>query len=659
LSVPDNGSGVSSNFISIPAFTLASHSLLELLPEARNSGFIYILSDTPLVTQGIEGRNDNGVLANLPAMHSQPDYVPPIPTKFLITGTARQNGVPLSGVSVQLSGSQTASAVTDEAGNYQFPNIPPGQYSIRVGKTGYTFAPASIDLKVAGASSRGNDFAGTLIPPVITAVLPPSALAGSPATDLIVTGGPIIATSQIIFDGSPVITSITTAGVPVSVVGATGGISIVIQQQNVLKATISADQLVTPRVTTVAVRNSGPGGSLLSNSLTFSVGSAAPTITALAGVPNPLFVGNPGFTLTVTGTDFTPGTSVVLRGTLLSTTFISDTQLQAFVPPQLLADGGVLSVTVLKPAPTIGPSNPLSIALISPIPGLTSVVPNIAEARVTETALPLPITVNGFAFVKSSIIQIDGVGIPTQYVNATQLTGSIPQPQAETARSAIISVKNPDPVQAVPHFDSVLPFVLYNPVPTVSSLDSSLLLFDPTPRFLNDVPKFPAQIVIHGANFAKEGLIFIYSTPCDALAGGFSGSRFSSSVVTGGITVACTGTYRLGIVNPQPGGGVSPTILSFTVSTYSAATPLTVLGLAPAAVNAGSGSFTLTISGTNFHAGAVVDFGTAVLFPTSVTPGSVVVTVPSYLLLNSGLVPVSVTNPDTTGNSNAILFTIN
>jgi hypothetical protein len=658
LNIPDDGSGVSSSLVTIPPFALLSQTLLNFLPEALNPGFMYISSDAPIVAQGIEGRGDNGVLANLPPIQPQPDYAPPVSTKFLITGKVAQNGAALSGASVQLSGSQNATAVTDQTGNYQFTNIPPGQYSVQAGKAGYTFSPASISVGISGASSRGNDFAGTLIPPTITAVLPQSVLAGSSATVLIVAGSPIIATSQIVFDGSPVITSVTSAGIPVTVVGATGGVSIVLQQQTVLTATISADLLATPRVTTVAMENSGPGGSVISNSLTFAVGSPAPTISALAGVPTPLFVGNPGFILTVTGTGFTPGTVVVFQGTPLATTFISGTQLQAFVPPQLLADGGVLNVTTLNPAPTIGPSNALTVTLISPVPGLTAVIPSIAEARVSETALPLPITVQGFGFVPSSLIQIDGAAILTVYHSSTELAGSIPQPLAQTARSAIISVKNPDPVQVVGHFDSVLPFVLYNPVPSVSSLDSSLLLFDPTPRFVGDVPTFPAQVVIHGANFAVSGLVFIYSTPCPLLAGSFSGSRFSSTVVTGGITVACAGQYSLGIVNPQPGGGVS-SILSFTVSTYTAPTPLTVSGLAPASIPAGSGSFTMTISGSNFNAGAVVDFGTAVLFPTSVTPNSITVIVPSYLLFRSDRVPVSVTNPDTTGNSNAILFTIN
>src|SRR5205085_12099330 len=101
--------------------------------------------------------------------------------------------------------------------------------------------------------------------------------------------------------------------------GATGGTSVVIQIQTVLKATIPAEQLAVPRVTSIAVRNNGPGGSVLSAPKQFSVGTIAPTLAALSGVPNPLIAGNTGFTLTVTGSGFVSGTSILVQGTPLST----------------------------------------------------------------------------------------------------------------------------------------------------------------------------------------------------------------------------------------------------------------------------------------------------------------------------------------------------
>jgi hypothetical protein len=192
----------------------------------------------------------------------------------------------------------------------------------------------------------------------------------------------------------------------------------------------------------------------------------------------------------------------------------------------------------------------------------------------------------------------------------------------------------------------------------VTSIDASPLLFDPIPRYADDEPSFPAQVVIRGTNFAKDGLIYVIGSPCPDLVGDLAGERISSTMIIGTFTIGCTGTYRMGVVNPQPGGGLS-NIMTFNVAQYVAPTPLSIAGMSPAAIVSGSSTFSLTISGSRFASGVVVNFGTAVLFPTSVTSNQIVVSVPSYLVRSPGIIPISVTNPDVTGNSNRLLFTVN
>ena len=150
---------------------------------------------------------------------------------------------------------------------------------------------------------------------------------------------------------------------PVAVVTATGGIAVVLQTQTVLKATIPASMLAVPRVTSVAVRNNGPGGSVMSAAQSFSVGTPPPVLSSLSGVPNPLLAGNPGFTLTVTGTGFVPGTSILVQGFPIATTFISNTQLNGSVPGFLLLTANTLNVTAVNPQPTVGSSNALTMTI--------------------------------------------------------------------------------------------------------------------------------------------------------------------------------------------------------------------------------------------------------------------------------------------------------
>src|SRR5262249_8518480 len=208
---------------------------------------------------GLYGRNDGTLLANLAPMHSQPDYNPPDPTTFLITGTVRHNSASLPAVSVQLSGSLTASTVTDEFGTYVFPNVPSGSYTLRAGATGYTFSPTATDLTIQSASSRGNDFGGTLVTPTITSMQPSAIVSGSGATTLVVAGSPLMANSEIMFDGRSFPAILTTADVPVGVSDAAGTTSVVNQTLPVLKTTLDAGSVVVPRIAALSIRNNGPG----------------------------------------------------------------------------------------------------------------------------------------------------------------------------------------------------------------------------------------------------------------------------------------------------------------------------------------------------------------------------------------------------------------
>ncbi|MBI2150401.1 MAG: hypothetical protein HYU27_07330 [Acidobacteria bacterium] len=635
--------------------TSLTRSLAELLPEARKAGLIHVSSDVPIVAAALEGRFDNTSLGNLPATHSQPDYTPPNPTKFLITGTIRHNGVPFSGVSIQLSGPLNVATSTDQNGVYFFEETPAGNYTIQPGATGYTFSPSPRTVTIVEDSSRNNDFDGALVTPTITVVQPPSVVAGSSDTSLFVVVSPITAASEIVFEGAAVVTTISTAAVPVTVAGATGGAVTVIQNMPALKTVLAAAKLAVARIGSFFVRTNGPGGSVSSDAVTFVVGGAAPILTSMTGVPDPLLIGNPGFTLTVNGIGFTVETVLRVGETALATTFLSSTQLRALVPPSLLGEGGLLKVTALNPQPTVGPSNALTVSLFNPIPGMTSIAPNSTAVRLDPNSLPLELTVNGFGFSKDAIVTIDGTEVPTEYRSSTLLIGSVPQKVLEAAKILVVKVKNPPPTLGT---SEALPLSLYNLVPTLRSLDASPLVFDPNPRFKDDKPSFTAQVVIRGTNFTKDGLIYVIATPCDTDVGGLSGERVSSTLIVGTIKIACLGLYKLGVVNPQPGGGLSE-LVGFTVSEYVAPTAVSITGLAPAGILAGADTFTLTISGSNIAQGAVVNFGTAVLFPASVTSNAIVVTIPSYLVKSSGIVPVSITNPDATGNSNRLLFTLN
>ena len=112
------------------------------------------------------------------------------------------------------------------------------------------------------------------------------------------------------------------------------------------------------------VLNASEPGGLTGTSTTFDINNAAPVLSGLS--PSQLAPGQPGFTLTVTGTGFLPGAVLSFNGVAMTTHDGSATQLTADIPASAVATVGSYPVTVLNPAPTAGPSNARTFSVSSP-----------------------------------------------------------------------------------------------------------------------------------------------------------------------------------------------------------------------------------------------------------------------------------------------------
>ncbi len=99
----------------------------------------------------------------------------------------------------------------------------------------------------------------------------------------------------------------------------------------------------------------------------------------------------------------------------------------------------------------------------------------------------------------------------------------------------------------------------------------------------------------------------------------------------------------------------SSAAVTFTIT--GTASP-TITTISPTSATAGGAAFTLTITGTNFVAGATVNFGTnAALTPSSITATQIQVTVPAGDIATAGTDAVTVTSGGAT--SNGVNFTVN
>ncbi|HEV3419846.1 MAG TPA: IPT/TIG domain-containing protein [Candidatus Acidoferrum sp.] len=84
----------------------------------------------------------------------------------------------------------------------------------------------------------------------------------------------------------------------------------------------------------------------------------------------------------------------------------------------------------------------------------------------------------------------------------------------------------------------------------------------------------------------------------------------------------------------------------------------TITSISPDTAVAGGAAFMLTITGTNFVAASMVNFGGTAHAVTLVSATQLTATIPASAIVSDGTVAITVTNPAPGGSSNAVNFTI-
>lgn len=177
-------------------------------------------------------------------------------------------------------------------------------------------------------------------------------------------------------------------------------------------------------------------GSPVTVTTTYTVVSVAPTLSAIA--PTSTAAGVPGFTLTVTGGNFTPQSIVEWNGQPLSTTFVSSTEVTAAVPATDVAAAATVPVTVANGLSGT-PSTPIDFAVDPPAAlSLATVAPAMLAAGSTGAMLE----VTGTGFNTTSIVQWNGVALATTVVSATVLDAQVPAADLAAVGTAAVTVSN-------------------------------------------------------------------------------------------------------------------------------------------------------------------------------------------------------------------------
>jgi uncharacterized protein (TIGR03437 family) len=308
---------------------------------------------------------------------------------------------------------------------------------------------------------------------------------------------------------------------------------------------VAANPATTSRTGTLTIAG-------LSFTVTQSGSALAPRIDALSQTSAP--AGGAGFTLTVTGANFSNTSVVRWQGSARTTAFISATQLTAQISAADLVTAGTFTIDVFDPPPGGGASNALTFTVIqsNPVPQLTSLSPTSAIAGGGQFTL----TVNGANFVNTSVVRWNGTGRSTTFVSATQLTALILASDIAQPGTAQVTVITPANSAGGGGESAALSFTIQAapPAPTVASMSPSTAV----------VGGQGFTLTINGSGFTGNTVVRWNGN--DRPTTVVNSTRLMATIPASDI--AQPGINQVTVFTPPPGGGTVMAI-SFVVGTQA------------------------------------------------------------------------------------------
>jgi trimeric autotransporter adhesin len=276
----------------------------------------------------------------------------------------------------------------------------------------------------------------------------------------------------------------------------------------------------------------------------------APRIKALN--PPTIQAGASLFSLTVTGFQLTPASTVTWNGSPLITYFQTVNELTAQVPASLVANPGSVAIQVFTPQPGGGRSASVIFTITpppTPVPRITSISPTSVLAGSGNFEL----FITGTDFVGSSTVTINGDDRAATVLNPTSIQLQIGAADVASAGTLQIAVVNPigPPDEPGGGTSSPVSLVITNPVPTLSSLSPATFAAGITAN---------TALQVNGSSFVPNSVIEIDGSPITTVFG--SSSQLGATLTAGDFAAA--GVRRVQVVNPSPGGGAS-NVLTYAV----------------------------------------------------------------------------------------------
>ena len=387
------------------------------------------------------------------------------------------------------------------------------------------------------------------------------------------------------------------AGATVSL-GSSAATSVSVVNSTTITATTPAGSA---RSVNVTVTNPNGQSGTLSNAFTYSL--PAPMVTGVTPVSGSTIGGTP---ITISGTNFVAGATVSLGSSAATVvTFVNSTTITATTPA---GAAGSVNVTVTNPDGQSGTlSNAFAYSATAPTVG--SVSPNTGF-----TTGGTAVTITGTNFAAGAAVSLGGgPATGVNVLNGTTITATTP---AHAAGPVNIVVTNTDGQSGT--LTAGFTYVL--PAPTVASV---------TP--ISGSTTGGTSITISGTNFVAGATVSLGSSAATGVA------VVNGTTITATTPAGAAGTVNMTVTNPDGQSGTLSNAFTYnltapTVSNVSPSTGLTAGGTA------------ITITGTNFAAGAAVSLGGSPATGVTVVNGTTIAaTTPAHA---AGAVNITVTNTD-------------
>jgi uncharacterized protein (DUF1800 family) len=263
-----------------------------------------------------------------------------------------------------------------------------------------------------------------------------------------------------------------------------------------------------------------------------------------------------------------------------------------------------------------------SATLNNPVPQLTSLAPlSVGQG-------PFTLTLSGLHFAQGAVAYMGNIALATTYVSSTQFmaAGSATAAQAGTQ---IITVHNPDPGASN---SAGLNIIVKGGVAVLVA---------------------PATAMVRTGNL-QAFTVMVTGALDPSVSWTVNGVAGGNSTIG---TIAANGTYTAPLVLPTPNTVTvtatsveDPTRSSSATVTLENAVPV-ITSVTPTTLTANM-QFELTVNGTGFTPGSIVNLGTVGLSTTFIAPTQLIA-VGTPTLAQVGTVPVTVVNPDPGGSTSA------